>query len=171
MNKLLEETITKAQETIEQSKDVWNKTYEDQAKVLTESKELLDQFYKQVKSYDRIQFYLAEVSTTPPAIFKIQARYQGQPIALITITKDTTLITTEEYEETNKKIYGCNIKLEQVDLKTKETMQFLTYFNKDIEPKGKIDEQLHTQAMLLSEFAKTSSVGKLLLRLPTSEVQ
>ena len=41
-------------------------------------------------------------------------------------------------------------------------MQFLTYFNKDMKPKGKINEQTHTQAMLLSEFAKTSSYDKLL---------
>ena len=162
MNKLLEETIAQAQKTIEQSKD-WNRIYEDQAKILTENKELLDQFYKQVKNNEGIQFYLAEVSTTPPAIFKIQAKYQGQPIALIIITKDTTLITTEDYEETNKKIYGCDIKLDQADLKKVETLRFLNYFNKDLTPKGKINEQAHTQAMLLSEFAKTSSVGKLLL--------
>ena len=41
-------------------------------------------------------------------------------------------------------------------------MQFLTFFNKDMKPKGKINEQTHTQAMLLSEFAKTSSYDKLL---------
>ena len=167
MNKLLEETITKAQETIEQSKDVWNKTYEEQAKILTENKELLDQFYKQVKSYEGIQFYLTEVSTTPPTIFKVQAKYQGQPIATIKIAEDKTTVTTETYDDSNKKTYNCELKLKEQDLNTKETMQFLTYFNKEMKPKTKINEQSHTQAMLLSEFGKTSSGTKLLTRYST----
>lgn len=73
MNKLLEQTITQAQKTIEQSKE-WNKAYEEQTKVLTENKELLDQFYKQVKQFEGIQFYLVEVSPTPPTIFKIRSK-------------------------------------------------------------------------------------------------
>lgn len=71
--KLLEETITKAQETISQSKD-WNKTYDEQLKVLTEKKELLDQFYKDIKEFDGIQFYLVGAKPTQDNIFTIQAR-------------------------------------------------------------------------------------------------
>lgn len=73
MNKLLEETITKAQETISQAKD-WNKPYEEQLKVLTEKKELLDQFYKTIKEFDGIQFYLVGVNQAQDNIFTIQAR-------------------------------------------------------------------------------------------------
>jgi len=163
MNKVLEQAITKAQETISQSKD-WQQIYDKQSKTLTENKQLLDQFYKSIKNYEHLQFYLTEVSTTPPNIFTVQARYLGQLIALITITKDSILITTEDYDDTNKKNYGCDIQLEQVGMNTKEAVKFLEFFNKEIKPKGKIDEQAHTQAMLLAEFAKTSSATKLLTR-------
>ncbi len=161
MNKLLEETITQAQKIIEQSKD-WKQTYEEQAKTLTENKPLLDQFYKEVKEFERIQFYLVEVNPTLPNIFTVQARYQGQPIATIKIAEDKTTVTTETHDERNKKTYNCDMQLKDNDLKKVETMRFLNFFNKEITPKGKIDENLHTQAMLLAEFAKTSSATKLL---------
>lgn len=163
MNEILEKTIEKAQHTIESTKYALNKTYEEQAKILTESKELLDQFYKQVKNYEHLQFYLTEVSTTPPAIFKVKVKYKGQPIADIGIFKDNITISTDLYNESNKKTYNCDIQLKQGDLSTKETIQFLEHF-KDITPKGKIDEQAHTKSMLLAEFSKTSSYDKLLTR-------
>lgn len=159
MNKVLEETITKAQETIEQSKD-WNKTYEEQAKVLTEKKQLLDQFYKEVKQFEGIQFYLTRVFPNLPDIFTVQARKNGQPIATIKIAEDKTIVTTKDYNESNKKTYNCDIQLKDNDLKTKETMQFLTYFDKEMKPKGKIDEQAHIESMLLAEFRQNFKCNK-----------
>lgn len=161
MKKLLEQTIEQSQKIISQSKE-WQQTYEQQANTLTENKSLLDQFYKQIKQFEAIQFYLTKVSPTPPNIFTIQARKDGQPIATIKIAEDKTTVMTTTYDESNKKNYNCEFKLEDQDLKAVETMQFLTYFNKEMKAKGKINEQTHTQAMLLSEFAKTSSYDKIL---------
>ena len=161
MNKSLETTIEQAQKTIEQSKD-WNKTYDEQLKILTEKKELLDKFHKDIKEFEGIQFYLVGAGATQDNIFTIQARKDGQPIATIKIAENKTTATTTTYDESNKKNYNCDIQLKDNDLRTKETMQFLTFFNQEMKPKGKINEQSHTQAMLLSEFAKTSSYDKLL---------
>ena len=160
MNKLLEATITQAQATMNQAKE-WQKTYEEQAKTLTENKTLLDQFYKQIKNYEYLQFYLAGVNPTQDNIFTIQARYLGQPIATIEITKDHTTIST--YDEINKSTYNCDIQLKNQEWNTKETMQFLNFFDKEIKPKTKIKEQEHIQAMLLGEFAKTTSYNKQLI--------
>ncbi len=161
MNKVLEKQIEQSLKIMEQSKD-WNKTYDEQLKTLTEKKELLDKFHKDIKEFEGIQFYLTRIFPNLPNIFTVQARKDGQPIATIKIAEDKTTVTTTTYDESNKKNYGCEFKLNEQDLHTKETMQFLTYFNKDMKPKGKINEQTHTQAMLLSEFAKTSSYDKLL---------
>lgn len=162
MNKeTLEKQIKQSLRVMEQSTD-WSKTYEEQLKILNDKKPLLDQFHKDIKEFEGIQFYLTEVHPTQDNIFTVQARYQGQTIATIKIAEDKTTVTTTTYEESNKKNYNCDIQLKDNDLKTKETMQFLTYFNKKMKPKGKINEQTHTQAMLLSEFAKTSSYDKLL---------
>lgn len=161
MNKLLEQTIDQAQKMLEQSKD-WQQTYEEISKTLTENKAQLDQFYKQVKNYEVIQFYLSDVPSTPSDTILIQARYQGQPIADISISKEETTISTKQHNENNKKTYNCDIQLEGEELNTKDTYKFLEFFNKEIKPKDKIDEQAHLNSMLLQEFAKTSSYDKLL---------
>ena len=161
MNKLLEQTIDQAQKMLEQSKD-WQQTYEEISKTLTENKPQLDQFYKQVKNYEVIQFYLSDVPSTPSDTILIQARYQGQPIADISISKEETTISTKQPNENNKKTYNCDIQLEGEELNTKDTYKFLEFFNKEIKPKDKIDEQAHLNSMLLQEFAKTSSYDKLL---------
>ncbi len=163
MNKVLEKNIEQSLKVMEQSKD-WNKTYDEQLKILTEKKELLDKFHKDIKEFEGIQFYLVGAGATQDNIFTIQARKDGQPIATIKIAEDKTTVTTTTYDESNKKNYSCEFQLKDQELRTKETMQFLTYFNKEMKPKGKINEQTHTQAMLLSEFAKTSSYDKLLIR-------
>ena len=151
MNKVVEKQIEQSLKVITEDKD-WCKPYEEQIKILSENKPLLDQFSKEVKEFEGVQFYLMEVSTTPPAIFKIQARYQGQPIATVVINKDATLISTEGCEEGNKKIYNCEIQLNNMNLTNVESKQFLTYFNKEMKPKGKINEESHINSMLLSEF-------------------
>lgn len=58
-----------------------------------------------------------------------------------------------------------------MNLNTKEANQFLTYFNKEMKPKTKIDEQAHIESMLLAEFSKTSSYDKLLTRNSTHKIQ
>lgn len=158
MNKVLEKQIEQSLETMEQSKD-WHKTYEEQVKILTENKQLLDQFYKSIKNYEHLQFYLVEVNPEQDNIFTVQARYQGQPIATIVITKDgATTITTND--EGNKKIYGCNIQLKQQEMNTKDTIKFVEFFSKGIKPKGKIDEQSHIESMLLAEFRQNFKCNK-----------
>ena len=50
MNKVLEKNIEQSLKIMEQSTD-WNKTYDEQLKILTEKKELLDKFYKTIKEF------------------------------------------------------------------------------------------------------------------------
>lgn len=159
MNKILEQTIEQTQKTLEQSKD-WEQTYEKVVEVLTENKTLLDQFYKQIKNYDYLQFHLVKVTPEQDNIFTVEAKYKGQPIATIQISKDKTTITTDD--ETNKKNFNCEIQLKDEDINSKETEKLMIFFNKEINSKVPIEEQVHTQAMLLKEFSKTSSYDKLL---------
>ena len=125
MNKeILEKQIEQSLKIMEQSKD-WNITYDEQLKILTEKKELLDKFHKDIKEFEGIQFYLVGAGATQDNIFTIQARKDGQPIATIKIAEDKTTVTTTTYDESNKKNYGCEFKLKDQDIHTKETMQFL----------------------------------------------
>lgn len=71
--KILQNSIEQAQKIISQSKD-WQQTYEEQAKTLIDNKPLLDQFHKQIKSYEAIQFYLVKVNPTQDNIFKIRSK-------------------------------------------------------------------------------------------------
>lgn len=164
MNEKLKETIEQTQKKIEQIKE-WQVSYDKQVNIMLEHRELLKQFYKTCKQYDEyVQFYIVEISPTPPHLFKIQARYMGQPISTITISKDgTTTISTEEYNDTNKKTFNCSIQLKDEEMNTKDSIKFMGFFNKpNIPLKAKINELAKTESMLLAEFSKTSSIDKLL---------
>ena len=71
--KILQNSIEQAQKIISQSKD-WQQTYEEQSRVLIDNKTLLDQFHKQIKSYEAIQFYLVKVNPTQDNIFTIRGK-------------------------------------------------------------------------------------------------
>ena len=107
MQKILESRIEQVHKILEQNKEEWQTTYDKQADVILDNRNLIDQFTRSCRNIEHLQFYLTEVSTTPPSIFKITVRYKGQPIATIEITKDNSYITTEEYNENNKKDFEC----------------------------------------------------------------
>lgn len=164
--KLLQETIEQTQKTIDKVKE-WHIPYDKQVNIMLEHRELLKQFYKTCKQYvEYVQFYIIEVSQIPPYLFKIQIRYMGQPIANITLSKDGAItITTEQYDDTNKKTFNCSIQLKDEEWNTKEPIKFMEYFNKpNIPIKTKINETSKTESMLLAEFSKTSSIDKKLIR-------
>lgn len=71
--KILQNSIEQAQKLISQSKD-WQQTYEEQSKTLIDNKPLLDQFHKQIKQFEEIQFYLVEVNPTQDNIFTIRGK-------------------------------------------------------------------------------------------------
>lgn len=164
--KILKNSIEQAQKIIDQSKD-WQQIYEQQANTMLDNKQILDKFYKEVKNYEHLQFYLTEVNPTPPNLFTVQVKYLGQAVATVGISKDNTTISTTLYNDTNNKNYSCDIQLKDQDIKSVETMQFLNYFNQNLIPKGKLNEQEHIKAMLLAEFSKTSSATKILTRYST----
>ena len=53
-------------------------------------------FTRSCRNIEHLQFYLTEVSTTPPSMFKIVVRYKMQPIATIEITKRRIIIRTTD---------------------------------------------------------------------------
>lgn len=167
---VLKDKIEKVQKIIKNNEEWLENYYTEQANTILDNKSYIDQFSKMCKDFEHIQFYLTEVSTTLPNIFTITIRYMGQDIANVVITKDKTYLTTEAYNESNKKTFNCNIQLKNQDWNDRETIQFLNYFNKRLTPKGKIDEKAHLESMLLVEFAKSSSETKLFTRYTANKI-
>ena len=164
MNEKLQEIIDSTQKKIEAIKE-WQVPYDKQVNIMLEQRELLKQFYKTCKQYyEYVQFFILEVCPNPPHLFKIQIRYMGQPIAIITLSKDGAItISTEQYNDTNKKNFNCSIQLRGEEWNTKEPIKFMEYFNKqNIPVKAKLNETSKAESMLLAEFSKTSSIDKLL---------
>ena len=156
---LLNSVIEKSQKTIEQSKD-WHVKYDKQVNTMLESRTLLDQFkIKRLTKDSALQFYLNEI--TQPDLITITAKYKGNGIATITITKDTAQISTETFDKTNKELFNIDTKLKNEDLNTIQTHKFLEHFNQDIKLKTKPNKETQ-ESMLLAEFSKTSSYDKLL---------
>lgn len=171
MKEKLIETIEQMQKKLEQIKE-WQVPYDTQVNIMLEHREMLKQFYKTCKQYEYVQFHIVEISPSTPHLFKIEIRYWGQPIATITLSKDRAIITTEQYNNTNKKIFNCSIQLKEVEWNTKDTIKFMDYFNKpDVPINSKINETSKTESMLLAEFSKNSSETKLLIRYSTYQTR
>ena len=162
MQKILESRIEQVHKILEQNKEEWQTTYDKEADVILDNRNLIDQFTRSCRNIEHLQFYLTEVSTTPPSIFKIVVRYKGQPIATIEITKDNSYITTEEYNESNKKDFEWKIQLKDEEWNSKKTQEFIEYFKENMQIKNKGNEQARIESVLLSEFSKTSSSTKIL---------
>ena len=156
---LLNSVIEKSQKTIEQSKD-WHVKYDTQVNAMLDNRTLLDQFkIKRLTKDSALQFYLNEI--TQPDLITITAKYKGNGIATITITKDTAQISTETFDKTNKELFNIDTKLKNEDLNNIQVHKFLEYFNQDIKLKTKPNKETQ-ESMLLAEFSKTSSYDKLL---------
>lgn len=167
----LKETIDNTVKAITKGNG-WKRTYDKMAILLLDSRELLKQFYKQCKDYEQLQFYLKEITSPDPILIKVTVIYQGQPVADVTIDQEgKTTVTTEPYNESNKKIYNCKLQLQGEEWNTDQVKQFMEYFSQDLEPKGKIDEHAHIENMLLQEFSKENAKEKLLLGIQPTKLE
>ena len=158
---VLKKQIEQTQKTISDNKE-WQSTYDKQANVLLENREILKEFYKTVKDLEHLQFHITEVLTTPPTLFKITVKYYGADIATVELTKDEVHISTEPYNKSNKDNFECTIQLKNEEFYSKATNEFLQYF-RGATIKNKGNEKALTEGLLLQDFSKKSSVGKLLL--------
>ena len=154
------EIIEQTQKILEANQD-WKAQYANMASAMLENQELLKKFYKDIKNYEHLQFYLTGVTTTPPITYEISVRYLGQPVADITISNDEVNISTEKYNETNKKDLGCDIQLKG-KFHNVETLKFLNYFEGDITTKIKENGKSKIESLLLTEFSKTVAADKLM---------
>lgn len=167
----LKETIDNTVKAITKDNS-WKKTYDKMAILLLDSRELLKQFYKQCKDYEHLQFYLKEITSPDPILIKITVMYQGQPVADVTIDQEgKATVTTQAYDESNKKIYNCKLQLQGEEWNTDQVNQFMEYFSQDLEPKGKIDEHAHIENMLLQEFSKQNAKEKILLGIQPTKLE
>lgn len=158
---VLKKQIEQTQKSISDNKE-WQVTYEKQVNLLLDNRETLKEFYKAVKDLEYLQFYITEVLTAPPTLFKITVRYYGADIAIVELTKDEVHISTEPYNKSNKDNFECTIQLKGEEWNSKATNEFLQYF-RGATIKNKGNEKALTEGLLLQDFSKKSSVGKLLL--------
>lgn len=156
---LLKDTIDRTQKNIETQAGALFNNYDNLINLLFQNKPLLEQFKKSTKDYDSLQFYLNEV--TKPDLLTITTKYAGIDVATITITKDKTTISTETQDTSNKELFKCDIQLKDEDLKSIQAKRFLEYFKQDFKLKTKPNKE-NQEAMLLTEFSKTSSYDKIL---------
>lgn len=159
-DKKMKEIIEQTQKICEENKD-WKVQYANMANAMLENQELIKKFYREIKDYEHLQFYLTGVSTTQPTIYTISVKYFGQPVADITILNDEIHISTEKYNETNKKDLGCDIQLNG-EWKTVHALKFLNYFEGDITTKTKDSGKSKIESLLLGEFSKTVAADKLM---------
>lgn len=142
----------------------WISTYDKIAKEMLDNKSLIQEFYKDCKQYEHLQFYLTDIMPNQVDLFKVEVKFCGIPIAAIFITKENKIhITTNEYNE-NTKALGCEITLKNDKWYSEKTKEFLDFFSEDIQLNSKGNEKSRIEEMLIKEFSKTSSKEKILTR-------
>ena len=157
---LLKDTIERTQNIIETNAENISNTYDKQVIIMLEGRTLFEQFKKQIKEYsDTIQFYIKENASFD--LSSVLAKYKGIDIAIITISKENTIISTETYDKNNKEQFNCNTQLKNEDINSIQAKQFLEYFKQDLKLKNKPNKEIQ-ESMLMAEFSKKSSYDKLL---------
>lgn len=74
MQDKLKEQIKQTQKNMTNNKE-WQETYDKQAEILLNHREILKQFYKKVKDMEHLQFYITDIPIDQPTLFKISIRY------------------------------------------------------------------------------------------------
>ena len=86
-----------------------------------------------MQEYQYLQFQLKEVTSPDPILIKITAVYQGQPVAEVTLDQEgKTTVTTEAYNESNKKIYNCKLQLQGEEWKSSNTLTTVNFLIFDL---------------------------------------
>ena len=92
-------------------------------------------------------------------------RYRGQDVATLKVKNDSILISTKEYDVKNQRDFECLMKLNNNTWDSNEARVFRKHFSNNPSrstKSSKGNDEHRIESLLLSEFSKTSSKGKLL---------
>jgi len=153
-----EATIAKVQEELRNNE--WKGKYENYAKDIALNLEMIKKKKKQFHQWEPINLYMNITQAKGSTNFSL--RYLGQNIAALNVKNNEVFISTEKSTLQNKKNFGIDTVLKNVEWSSKEAANFRKKFQK--KPKrmdhGKKNNEHRIENVLLKEFAKKSASTK-----------
>jgi hypothetical protein len=149
----------------------WRERYSGYAKEIMNNHSTIKSVRSSFHEWSPLKLYLNTTSAKAAKhSVNFELRYLGQTVAKLTgnMDKGLKLSTTKKLEKTNLRDFDCNICLSSAEWDGKNAKQFRNYFKnrtgaRKANPKRNEEHRLESQ--LLTEFSKTKSKEKPLLRI------
>jgi len=107
--------------------------------------------------------YLYMNVTQAKSQMEFSLRYLGQEVARLNAVKDMITISTKNFVKNNERDFGCKIKLDDVEWKSKTASDFRRHFlncTKRTDNSGKKNEEHRIESLILTEFSKNTGANK-----------
>lgn len=167
---VIEETQSLLKENSE-----WRERYSGYADSISRNKPLIEIVRRSFHEWSPLYVYLNTTSAkNAKNSVSFELRYMGQTVAKLIANKDkkhklSTKNSKNKLEETNLRDFGCNLCMAAADWDGKPAIEFRKFF-KDREGaretgSNKSNEEHRLESLLLTEFSKTKSQEKPLLRI------
>jgi hypothetical protein len=166
----LNETADKVQSILNANKE-WIRRYEKYADLLLSREDALRKLASQFHRYEPLQFYISvSQAKSSASSLRIDVRYMGQTVAnLVSKQTGVFLVIDKKTAGANKEYFGYDAVFDSNtlwnDRKDRRAADFRAFF-KGYPPRlsgRKNNEEHNIESLLISEFEKQSSIGKMLL--------
>ena len=120
---------------------------------------------KQKRFHEWAPLYLYMTVSQAKSQMLFSLRYLGQDVAKLKVATDKITISTKGFDGKNERDFGCGVKLENSEWKSKDAANFRGHFSSHPERTdnaGKGNEEHRIESMFLTEFSKKSRKNKYL---------
>ena len=153
--------VTKAQSLLYENEE-WMKRYAEYASSVEKNLNIIKKNKAGFHQWAPLYLYMPVTEAKNKGdLFSL--RYLGQDVAKLKVNEDTITISTKNFNTNNRDHFGCDIKLDDAEWKSKEAANFRNRFVKNPERNngsGKKNEEHRIESLLLTEFSKTNSEEK-----------
>lgn len=156
--------ITKGTQQTLMANPEWKDRYAEYARLLLKNAKAVIAKKKLFNQFAPLFLYMNISNAKGSGIFSL--RYAGQEVAELKVVDEDVRINTKKYDERNKRDFDCDVTLDNVIWNSIQASKFRRHFlDKPVRTKNskKGNEEHRCESMLLEEFSKRQSKGKLLL--------
>ncbi len=144
----------------------WIERYAGYAKIILGNQQFIEEMQSKFAKWPPFKFYLTTTNAkNAKKSVKFEMRCLGQTVAILTCSLDNTTISTEGHDKSNKKYYGCEIRLPRGSKwsgnDSDDAKAFRKYFKEYYNKHKKSFEEHRLESLLLTEFAKSTKNKKL----------
>ena len=121
----MQNTINKVQELLTTNPE-WIDRYHQYAIAINKNLERLAEKKTKFHEWSPLHLYMNVKEAKSGLLFSL--RYLGQDVAKLKVKGDEITISTKGFEGNNERDFRCNIKLDDVDWRSKEASEFRKHF-------------------------------------------